>query len=308
MPKKITTKDFIKKSNIIHGYKYNYSLCNYKAHNVKVKLICPNHGKFEVTPNNHISNKRGCQKCGYESTSKKNSINKSEFVKKANTIHNNKYDYSLFKYKKSIDKSIIICPYHGKFEQDAHNHLAGKGCNMCAGNKKLTTETFIKKSKSSHGDIYDYSKSNYINATKKVIITCKKHGDFEQLPRKHMYEKNGCPICSESKGEKEIRIFLKNNNIQYEYQKKFSDCKYKTTLPFDFYIPKYNMCIEYNGEQHYKPINHWGGENKLKEIKERDKIKAEYCKKNNIQLKVISYNQNINKKLLNLFKIYNHTL
>jgi len=299
--KKLTTEEFIKKAKIIHGDKYDYSLTNYINIHTKVTIICSKHSFFYITPGNHLSNKRGCKQCGYDSTSNKNSKDKNYFMEKSKIIHNDKYDYSLFNYTKSINKSIIICPIHGEFKQDAHNHLKGKGCMKCGGSEKLNTLEFIKLSKISHGDTYDYSKSDYINAKTKIKITCPKHGEFEQLPRKHMYEKNGCPICRESKGEVEIRKWLTENNIKFISQKKFKDCKNIKTLPFDFYLPEHNMCIEYNGEQHYKPINNWGGEEKFKLIKNRDKIKAQFCKKNKIELKIISYNQKIRDKLFYRF-------
>ena len=107
----------------------------------------------------------------------------------------------------------------------------------------------------------------------------------------------GCPICNESKGEKEIRIFLENNAIKYSRNKRFNKCKDKKTLPFDFYLPKYNLCIEYDGLQHFKSIEFWGGEISLLEQKQRDQIKTTFCKENNIKLRRIKYDENILEKL-----------
>jgi len=131
----------------------------------------------------------------------------------------------------------------------------------------------------------------------KIKIICKKHGIFEQTPDNHINKKTGCPICNESKGEKEIRIILNNLNIKYIKQKTFNNCKNKRKLPFDFYLTDYNLCIEFDGIQHFKSIEYFGGEKVLKETQKRDLIKNNYCKENNIKLLRIKYNENILKKL-----------
>jgi len=137
----------------------------------------------------------------------------------------------------------------------------------------------------------------------KVIITCPKHGDFEQIAYAHRHG-NGCPSCNDSKGEREIKKFLNENSIVYEFQKKFKDCKNKRTLPFDFYLPEYNLCIEYDGEQHFRPSGFSNGIERFEMLKINDKIKTEYCINNNIQLLRIDYQEKIveilNKTLINL--------
>ena len=60
-------------------------------------------------------------------------------------------------------------------------------------------------------------------------------------------------------------------------------------MPFDFYLPAYNLCIEFDGEQHFKSIKHFGGEKRLSIQKIKDNIKTEYCKNNNIKLLRIPY-------------------
>jgi hypothetical protein len=92
---------------------------------------------------------------------------------------------------------------------------------------------------------------------------------------------------------------LELNNISFERQKKFDLCRYKNKLPFDFYLTELGICIEYNGIQHYEAIEHFGGENKLKQRKINDKIKKEYCVDNNIPLIIIKYNENVEDILSN---------
>lgn len=103
-----------------------------------------------------------------------------------------------------------------------------------------------------------------------------------------------CGCQSYSRGEKIIEECLKNNNIKYEKQKRFEDCRYKNPLPFDFYIPANNCCIEYQGEQHYFPVDFGGkglelAEEQFQINQERDKIKRTYCQNNNIKLIEVSY-------------------
>jgi site-specific recombinase XerD len=99
-----------------------------------------------------------------------------------------------------------------------------------------------------------------------------------------------CPYCNESHGEKEIMLYLEQKKIKYERQKTFIECKDKRKLPFDFYLPEYNMCVEFDGEQHFRKHNIWG---KFDSIKKHDKIKNEYCFNNNIHLIRIKFDENI---------------
>ena len=95
--------------------------------------------------------------------------------------------------------------------------------------------------------------------------------------------------CLVSYGEEKIQKILEKLDIKYEKQKKFQDCKYKYVLRFDFYLPESNICIEYDGVQHFYPIPTMGGEEKFLEAKKRDLIKDNYCKDNHIPLIRIPY-------------------
>jgi len=286
MNKKLTTEEFIEKARKIHGDKYDYSLVNYIGTYIKIKIICKEHDIFEQTPNAHLR-KQGCPKC---SNKKKTT---DEFIKESKRVHGNKYNYSITEYKDCRTKVNIICPIHGSFLQYPNSHLRGWECIRCSGNNKKTTDEFIEESKKIHDNKYDYSKSIYINVLNKIIIICPIHGEFYQTPPNHLHG-NGCPKCKESKGEKEIRRYLIKNNIKFESQKRFQNCKNKTYLPFDFYLPDLNICIEYNGEQHYKYNNHFGGKNIFKKQQKRDEIKNNFCENNNINLLIIKYNENVN--------------
>jgi 5-methylcytosine-specific restriction endonuclease McrA len=128
--KRLTTKQFIKRSKVIHGDKYDYSLVEYKNARTKVKIICNKHGVFEQTPHSHLRG-NGCKKCHYNKSSKNAKSNIKSFIENSIKIHNDKYDYSLVKYKNSKTKVKIICPIHGVFEQIPNAHLNGQGCKKC---------------------------------------------------------------------------------------------------------------------------------------------------------------------------------
>jgi hypothetical protein len=285
-------KQFIDK----HGDYYDYRNVIYFGDNKKVCIICPIHGEFMQTPSNH---KRGqkCPKC-----SNRNPITLKEVINEFNNVHNKKYDYSkIINVNKSSDKVNIICPTHGEFTQTINNHKRGQGCKKCAGLNKPSNETLINNFKLIHGNKYDYSKVKYESAHKKIKIVCPMHGDFMQTPNNHK-NGNGCPICKQSNGENQIKLFLENNFIAFIPQYKFKNCKNIFKLPFDFYLPEYNTCIEYNGMQHYKPIKYFGGDEAFKQRKINDKIKMEYCNKNNIPLIIIRYNEDVITVLTNHLK------
>jgi hypothetical protein len=183
-------KKYIKECNIIHGNKYDYSLVN--LNNIKINIICPIHGNFNQNKYNHKKG-HGCKKCDFSYK-----LDKKSFIEKSRKIHGNKYDYSKVEYINSETNIKIICPEHGEFKQTPANHtLRMNGCPSCSENKKYTTETFIEKSKSIHGDKYDYSEVNYKNSTTKVNIICQKHGIFKQRPASHLIG-YGCKKCADN--------------------------------------------------------------------------------------------------------------
>jgi hypothetical protein len=102
--------NFIKKANLKHNNKYNYSLVDYINNKNKVKIICPIHDVFEQSPNDHLTG-NGCSLCGNKN------LNKEFFIKKAKLKHGDRYDYSLVEYINNKTKVKIICPLHGVFEQ-----------------------------------------------------------------------------------------------------------------------------------------------------------------------------------------------
>ena len=150
-------------------------------------------------------------------------MTKEEFIEKAKAVHGDKYDYSKVDYKNAHTKICIICPEHGEFWQLPMSHINKKnGCPMCSGNAKLTTETFIEKAKSIHGDEYDYSKVNYINNRTKVCVICPKHGEFWVRPGKHLQGQK-CPLCAHQSFSYTTKSFIDKakeiHGNKYDYSK-----------------------------------------------------------------------------------------
>jgi very-short-patch-repair endonuclease len=165
-------------------------------------------------------------------------------------------------------------------------------------NKSLTTNEFIKKAKEVHGNKYDYSSCSYIAFSKKVCIFCNKHKSFFwQTPTNHL-SGYGCPDCGYhrtnfSSAEEEIKEYLIKNNIEFIHQKRFDDCKAQKKLIFDFYLPRHNTLIEYDGEQHYIEVSIWGGKLGLEKRQFNDKIKTEYATSKGYKLLRIPYTERL---------------
>jgi DNA-directed RNA polymerase subunit M/transcription elongation factor TFIIS len=155
--KQLTTEDFVARSVQVHGNKYDYSETHYTKSDGRVKIICPKHGPFFQSASSHINGKRGCPRCGKESTAERNTLSTDDFIKACTKIHNGKYDYSLVEYTGKANKVLIVCPVHGSFYQAACDHKSGKGCRKC-GYKKAA----VKIANSPSG----WSLTNWINSSK----------------------------------------------------------------------------------------------------------------------------------------------
>ena len=283
---------FLEKAKSIHGDKYDYSLVNYLNNYTPVKIICPIHGVFEQKPTYHIDKGNGCREC-----STRNKLTNEIFIEKARLVHGDKYDYSKVDYINAKTKVKVICPIHGEFEQTPSSHLHQKtGCSKCSKKYNYTTTEFIEKARLVHGDKYDYSKVKYKNNYTQTLLICPIHGKFEQTPSNHLSGK-GCDTCCSSKNETLIKTFLESKNISFKFQHTFLECKHKKLLPFDFYLPDYNTCIEFNGKQHYEPILFFGGVKGFNEQVKRDTIKKTFCEKNKINLVIIKYDEDVISKL-----------
>lgn len=188
-----TTEEFIKRAKEVHGDKYDYSKVNYIKSDIKVCIICPEHGEFWQQPAKHLHG-CGCQECGKKSSAVKSGLSKklsggSRFIKLATKKHNGRFDYSKVKYVDYDTPVEIICPEHGSFFQTPKRHYVGTICcpkcvdeMVFVGYRSLDNEKFIKKAKELYGDKYDYSKVKYVDYRTKVTVTNSDGEDFEVSP------------------------------------------------------------------------------------------------------------------------------
>lgn len=289
MGKRKTHNDFIKEINIKNP---NIEILSvYINAKTKVKCKCKIDGyEWEAVPNNLLNNK-GCPKC----SKLKKSIHKRKdskyFINEIKNINPNieileEYvgNHIKIKCKCKIDNHIWS-PYPSSL-------LQGHGCPKCANtllskNKTKTHEKFLLELSEINDEINILTQ--YSRSDKNIKCQCLKCNSIWEATPHNLLKGKGCPKCKQSKGEKELERFLNIYNINYKTQYKFSDCKNNRTLPFDFYIPSLNLCIEYDGRQHYEIVDYFGGLDGFIDTKIRDTIKTLYCEKNNIKLIRIPY-------------------
>ncbi len=284
--------------SLINELKLNYIFdkFEYKDINTNSIVTCTRHGDF-LSSVKRLKKGQGCPHCY-----KENKIfSKLDFINRSNKIHEYKYDYSFSNYTNSTCKVKILCNKHGIFEQFASNHLKGWGCPSCKIEKQKMI--FIENAKKIHANKFDYHKVNYKNNKTEIEILCNVHGSFYQRPDNHI-QGNGCPKCSLSKGERIIENILRKYKIKFVTQKKFDQCEFKYKLRFDFFLPAYNMCIEYDGIQHFIPVKYFGDQLNLENNINKDSIKDNFCLNNNIKLLRINYLQeeNIEDLILDFLK------
>lgn len=293
----VDTNTFIEEARKIHGDKYGYSKVEYTNSHTKICIICPKHGEFYQTPSQHLKG-HGCDKCARENNGRQQRVTKEEFIEFANQKWNNKYDYSQCEYIDYYTKVKIICPKHGEFWQTPIQHLKACGCLKCVSEYKhnllsSNTEEFIKKSEKIFHDKYSYEHVKYINNSKKVMITCPKHGDFLCTPANHL-KGRGCPICKTEHYVYEERLYnllleiFDKNDIQRQTKTKWLT----NNKSLDFYLPKYNLAIEHQGSQHFIPQVYFGGQEKFSKGVLNDMKKYEECWNNNIKLLYFAYEKN----------------
>ena len=286
----IYTIDNIKNYIVLNNK--NFTLVSADIKNATSEIICncPIHGNFR-TCWNVIKNGSGCPDCG-KIQSAKNRRNSYEYVK---SIFE-KYDMVLIseKYSNNEEKLAFICNKHkdkGIQYMSFGQLITRKRCPECGkeiGIKKQTKkhEDFLEEVKLIHGDKY-IVKGEYQKARSHIWLYCVKCDDDFLITPHHLLAGHGCPTCNISKGEEKIKLILNNNNVNFVQQYTFDDCRNKRCLPFDFAIFKNNelFClIEYQGVQHYKPVEVFGGKEQFRKQQYIDNIKRQYCLNNKIKL------------------------
>lgn len=270
------------KANEVHNHKYDYSKVVFVNTTENVEIVCPEHGSFWQGLYNHYGKGQGCPACARQA----DRLTKEDFIAKSKIIHGDSYGYEKVVYENNVSMVTITCHKHGDFVQRAGSHLTGCGCRKCHIEATRTAqEEFIRTARDVHGDKYDYSRVVYSGNKKPVKVICPVHGEFKIKPNSHTSTRTGCARCSESKGETAVKVFLEKWNIPFQQESRIAPFKYR----FDFHIPETNIYIEFHGQQHYFPVDFFGGEKDFLDTQRRDKAKAALVKESGGLLLVLDY-------------------
>lgn len=256
---------------------------------------------WETTPNSFLSGGHRCSSCASRKTH-------DQFVKQIKEKYDGEYKV-LSQYVRG-DKKIKMkhIPCGTTWMVTPNAILYSSSCPTCgkresSKNRTKTHKGFVKEVNNLVGGKYSVLGS-YSGALEPIKMRHNVCGfEWKILPNNFLSVGNRCPKCSDqiySQGERRIREFLEENNIEHERQYTFNGCRHRNKLRFDFAIfSKENnntlfdrwvdKVIEYHGKQHYEVIEHFGGKEDFEERKKRDRIKEDYCKKHNIPMLVISY-------------------
>ncbi len=233
--------EFIENATKKHGIVLDYSKFTYVNYGTKGIIICPIHGEFAQSPNEHLRG-RSCPSCGREKAIlSKMSGAAGKFYEQIKSLRGNGYDYSKSKYVNYRTEVIVICPLHGEFLQYPQ-HITSGGCPKCIGRNKISSE-IISEFKSKHKNEYDYSEVIYKGYNKKVKIICKKHWSFWQAPHIHL-RGCGCPKCGCTISGPEIQFLTYLGIPDTKNTRQVRIKQYK----IDGYDPTTNTVYEFLGD------------------------------------------------------------
>lgn len=281
---RFTNENFFEKAKKKHNLE-DYDWTNFDVDNRdekgRVEFCCKKHGKYLDWPSNFIKG-YGCHVCYGKSK------DDDDVREELSRLHP-ELDFSKTKYSEHDEKYRIrvMCPKHGEQLINYYNLINGQGCYYCgretiAFKNTITNEELIRRGKEIFGEEYTYEHLDMYNRDEngKITITCPKHGDFKILPT-NFFRGVGCPVCAESSLEGEMRRFLGDNNVEFVPYKKF-DWLGKQHL--DFYLPEYNVAIECQGGQHFKPVDVFGGDDGFAKTVALDMKKKKLCKENGVKI------------------------
>lgn len=277
----------------------------YRGGDVPIRHLCTKHNVEWIPYPNNILKGEGCPECGKEKFHDKRCKKHAEYVVELAVV--NPTVEVVGEYVDSQTEILHHCLIHDIYwETRPTNALMGKGCPECHKERlrisnAMSHEEYVERVKAINPDIIVVGK--YINNITPILHKCLiDDNEWMAIPAK-ILSGTGCPQCKETNGERIVRQWLESHYIKYEFQKKFDSCRDKYPLSFDFYLPEYNTCIEYQGGQHYFPVEKFGGQEQFEQQVKRDKIKFDFCQQNNIRLLCIKYDEDINEVLTNFLFI-----
>lgn len=253
--------------------------------NIKMKHLTCGH-VFDITPNSLLSG-RGCYYCGRKRIGNSSRNTQEELCKELPE------GISLIgEFKGVLYDTLVHCDKcNSTYKVKIHDLLRRGYCAHCGNHYRKTTNTFKDDMYQMVGNEYILlSEFNTVNDKVKIKHNLCNHS-YYVTPHNFLRGRR-CPYCNNSIGESIIEKVLKDLNIVHERQKKFKDLKLTKYLSYDFYLPELDILIEYQGEQHYKPVEYFGGELKFKNQIIRDKAKKDYAVRSKINLLCIPYKIN----------------
>ena len=295
MAKIVSNEEFIKQAKA----KMNANLVllgDYVNAKTKIPVRCKKCGNnWDMLPSN-IKKGQGCKKCLSQNNKKTNEQFKEELFQ----LWGSRYT-PLEKYKGSSVKILCLCNRCNREWKVRPDAILAKdrprGCPFCKADS--TRKRCVKGI-----DVFEFEigedfsvLSDYINARTKIKILHKECGRSFWCTPDNFLKTKCCTACKQSFGEKKVKDFLLRHHFIFEEQKRFKDCRDKRALPFDFYLPKQNIVIEYDGIQHFEKVDFFEGPYGFEYTQRHDNIKNNYCKEKNIWLIRVSYKENVDTKL-----------
>ena len=286
MGKKLTNEEFRKRVRELVNDEYEF-IDSYVSATTKIRCRHKKCGHvWLIRPSDFLNNNRRCTNTNC--MPRKNRKTQVQIMKEIRQFTNGNLSL-IGKYFGANFKSKFRCNQCGyEWEKVPNDVLRGSGCPQCAHRIPWNTEKFKRLVYKATGLEYKVL-TEYKTMLDPITLKHMKCGhEFKTTP--NTFKKgHRCPRCWSSNGEKIIKEWLVDCKITHISQKRFADCKDKRSLPFDFYLPAYNLLIEYDGEQHYRSVNRFGGEEKFNLQHRHDLIKNKYCEDNNINLLRIPY-------------------
>ena len=294
MPRKKTPEEYY---NLCKEKGLDLPIEDYVNNKTKIRFKCSKGHIYFQRPYHHLNN-HGCKLCATIKLSNKRRKTAKEYIQECKEKG---LDLPIEPYVNNRTKIKHKCKKcNNIYSQKPSNHLKGHGCPKCATDnltniQRKSQEQYIEECKDKG---YDLPIEEYVNAHTKINYKCSKGHVYEQTPDDHLHNK-GCPVCNESHGEKFIRNYLDKYSINYIPQKTFNDLKDRKPLSYDFYLPNQKVLIEYQGIQHYKPKDYFGGEEKFKLQQYHDKLKYDYAINNGYILLEPTYKLDTQEKINN---------
>ena len=306
MTKKKTDSEF--KAQIEQIAKGEYSFLDaYK--DARTKITCC-HNKcgnvWEISPDNFLRGKR-CPECQNESRilNRRNSLKRVEEIIRQKSGGEFEYISGYVNSKSKVKVKHLRCgrtivkPFSAFYDgitcscEKTNRDIVDFKSNGDRIQCKADFQRYIDKYVTGEYVII----GKYVKSTKPILLKHVECGNLTEISPHNF--KNGvrCDKCKSYKGELKIRDLLLKKGVFFEEQVRFSDCRLKKPLVFDFFLPIHNILIEFDGEQHIRPIERWGGEKAFQLQRKRDEIKNNYCKNNGITLVRIGYYENIEQKI-----------